>query len=59
MRYIKWYLYRRWLVKNAINNSKDPMKLIYNLLMSNMLKLNTFEYADALKMAIKKTKDNK
>ena len=59
MRYIKWYLYRRWLVKNAINNSKDPMKLIYNLLMSNMLKLNTFEYADALKMAIKKIKDNK
>lgn len=58
MRYIKWYLYRRWLVKNAINNSKDPMKLIYNLLMSNMLKLNTFEYADTLKMAIKKTKDN-
>ena len=56
MRYIKWYLYRRWLVKNAINNSKDPMKLIYNLLMSNMLKLNTFEYADALKMAIKKIK---
>ena len=59
MRYIKWYLYRRWLVKNAINNSKDPMKLIYNLLMSNMLKLNTFEYADALKMAIKKIKGNK
>ena len=58
MRYIKWYLYRRWLVKNAINNSKDPMKLIYNLLMSNMLKLNTFEYADALKMAIKKIKCN-
>ncbi len=58
MRYIKWYLYRRWLVKNAINNSKDPMKLIYNLLMSNMLKLNTFEYADALKMAIKKIKGN-
>lgn len=58
MRYIKWYLYHRWLVKNAINNSKDPMKLIYNLLMSNMLKLNTFEYADALKMAIKKIKGN-
>ena len=58
MRYIKWYLYRRWLVKNAINNSKDPMKLIYNLLMSTMLKLNTFEYADALKMAIKKIKGN-
>ena len=58
MRYIKWYLYRRWLVKNAINSSKAPMKLIYNLLMSNMLKLNTFEYADALKMAIKKIKGN-
>lgn len=58
MRYIKWYLYRRWLVKSAIKNSKDPMKLIYNLLMSNMLKLNTFEYADTLKMAIKKIKGN-
>ena len=32
------------------------MKLIYNLLMNNMLKLNTFEYADALKMAVKKNK---
>ena len=59
MRYIKWYLHRRWLVKSAIKNSKDPMKLIYNLLMSNMLKLNTFEYVDTLKMAIKKAKDNK
>ena len=58
MRYIKWYLHRRWLVKSAIKNSKDPMKLIYNLLMSNMLKLNTFEYDDALKMAIKKIKGN-
>ena len=59
MGYIKWYLHRRWLIKNAINQSKDPMKLIRNLLMTNMLKLNTFEYADALKMAIKKTEDNK
>ena len=59
MRYIKWYLRRRWLLKSAINESKDPMKLIYNLLLTNMLKLNTFEYADALKMAIKKTKENK
>ena len=59
MRYIKWYLHRRWLVKSAINNSKDPMKLIHNLLMTNMLKLNTFEYVDALRMATKKTKGNK
>ena len=59
MRYIKWYCHRRWLIKNAINDSKVPMKLIRNLLMTNMLKLNTFEYADALKMAIKKTKENK
>ena len=59
MRYIKWYLYRRWLIKSAINDSKDPMKLIRNLLMTNMLKLNTFEYVDALKMAIKKTKEGK
>ena len=57
MRYIKWYLHRRWLLKSAINKSKDPMKLIYNLLMNNMLKLNTFEYADALKMAVKKNKN--
>ena len=57
VRYLKWYLHRRWLVKNAINSSKDPMKLIYKLLMNNMLKLNTFEYADALKMAVKKTKE--
>ena len=59
MRYIKWYLHRRWLIKSAINNSKDPMKLIRNLLMTNMLRLNTFEYADALKIAIKKTKEQK
>ena len=59
MRYIKWYLHRRWLIKSAINNSKDPMKLIRNLLMPNMLKLNTFEYADALRMVIKKTKEQK
>lgn len=59
MRRLKWYLYRRWSVKNALNNSKDPMKLIYNLLMTNMLKLNTFEYVDALKMAVKKTKEDK
>ena len=59
MRYIKWYLHRRWLVKSAINDSKDPMKLVRNLLMTNMLKLNTFEYADALRMAIKKTKENR
>lgn len=59
MRYIKWYLYHRWLVKSAIKDSKDPMKLIRNLLMTNMLKLNTFEYADALKIAIMKTKENK
>lgn len=59
MRYIKWYLHRRWLIKSAINDSKDPMKLIRNLLMTNMLKLNTFEYADALRMAIKKTKEGK
>ena len=59
MRYIKWYLHRRWLIKSAIKDSKDHMKLIRNLLMTNMLRLNTFEYADALKMAIKKTEDNK
>ena len=59
MRYIKWYLHRRWLIKSAINDSKDPMKLIRNLLMTNMLKLNTFEYTDALRMAIKKTKEQK
>ena len=59
MRYIKWYLHRRWLIKSAINDSKDPMKLIYKLLMTNMLKLNTFEYTDTLKMAVKKTKEQK
>ena len=59
MRYIKWYLHYRWLIKSAINNSKDPMKFIRNLLMTNMLRLNTFEYTDALRMAIKKTKEGK
>ena len=58
MRHIKWYLHRRWSVKSAIKNSKNLMKLIYNLLMADMLKINTFEYADALKMAIKKAKDD-
>lgn len=54
IRYIRWWLHRRWLVKSAINDSKDPMKLVYNLLLTNMLKLNTFEYADTLKMVNEK-----